>query len=31
MANTLRLNFSNASLELIREGVKRLGRVFAEL
>ena len=31
MINTLRLNFSNASLELIREGVKRLGRVFAEL
>ncbi|HUU47102.1 MAG TPA: PLP-dependent aminotransferase family protein [Acidobacteriota bacterium] len=28
-ANTLRLNFSNASLEDIHEGIKRLGRVFA--
>lgn len=27
--NTLRLNFSNASLEDIHEGIKRLGRVFA--
>lgn len=27
--NTLRLNFSNASLENIHEGIKRLGRVFA--
>jgi 2-aminoadipate transaminase len=30
-ANTLRLNFSNASLENIHEGIKRLGRVFAHL
>jgi 2-aminoadipate transaminase len=30
-ANTLRLNFSNATLENIHEGVKRLGRVFAHL
>lgn len=29
--NTLRLNFSNASLENIHEGIKRLGRVFASL
>ncbi len=27
-ANSLRLNFSNASLENIHEGIKRLGRVF---
>ncbi|HEX9751209.1 MAG TPA: PLP-dependent aminotransferase family protein [candidate division Zixibacteria bacterium] len=27
--NTLRLNFSNASLENIHEGIKRLGRVFS--
>ena len=31
MENTLRLNFSNASLEMIHEGIKRLGRVFADL
>lgn len=31
MENTLRLNFSNASVEMIREGIKRLGRVFADL
>lgn len=31
MENTLRLNFSNASCEMIREGIKRLGRVFADL
>jgi len=30
-ANTLRLNFSCASLENIHEGIKRLGRVFAHL
>ncbi len=29
-ANTMRLNFSNASPENIREGIKRLGRVFAK-
>lgn len=29
--NTLRLNFSNASLENIHEGIKRLGRVFSTL
>jgi len=29
--NTLRLNFSNATLEGIHEGIKRLGRVFAHL
>ncbi|MBI3871850.1 MAG: PLP-dependent aminotransferase family protein [candidate division Zixibacteria bacterium] len=29
--NTLRLNFSNASLENIHEGIKRLGRVFAKV
>jgi len=28
--NTLRLNFSNASPEMIREGIKRLGKVFKE-
>jgi len=28
--NTLRLNFSNASPEMIREGIKRLGKVFRE-
>jgi 2-aminoadipate transaminase len=28
--NTLRLNFSNASPDLIREGIKRLGNVFKE-
>jgi 2-aminoadipate transaminase len=28
--NTLRLNFSNASPEMIIEGIKRLGRVFKE-
>ena len=31
MENTMRLNFSNASIEMIREGVKRLGRVLSEL
>lgn len=30
-ANTMRLNFSNATPENIREGIKRLGRVFANL
>lgn len=29
--STFRLNFSNASLENIHEGIKRLGRVFADL
>jgi 2-aminoadipate transaminase len=29
--NTLRLNFSNASIENIHEGIKRLGRVFSSL
>ncbi|MCK4223983.1 MAG: PLP-dependent aminotransferase family protein [candidate division Zixibacteria bacterium] len=28
--NTLRLNFSNASPDMIREGIKRLGKVFQE-
>jgi 2-aminoadipate transaminase len=28
--NTVRLNFSNASPEMIREGISRLGKVFAE-
>ena len=28
--NTLRLNFSNASPEMIREGIRRLGKVFRE-
>jgi len=28
--NTLRLNFSNASPDMIREGIKRLGKVFRE-
>jgi len=28
--NTLRLNFSNASHEMITEGIKRLGKVFKE-
>ncbi len=28
--NTLRLNFSNANPEMIREGIKRLGKVFKE-
>jgi len=28
--NTLRLNFSNASPEMIEEGIKRLGKVFEE-
>jgi 2-aminoadipate transaminase len=28
--NTLRLNFSNAKPDLIREGIKRLGKVFRE-
>ena len=28
--NTLRLNFSNASPDLIREGIKRLGKVFRD-
>lgn len=28
--NTLRLNFSNASPEMITEGIKRLGKVFSE-
>jgi 2-aminoadipate transaminase len=28
--NTLRLNFSNARPDLIREGIKRLGKVFQE-
>lgn len=28
--NTLRLNFSNANPDLIREGIKRLGNVFKE-
>jgi 2-aminoadipate transaminase len=28
--NTLRLNFSNASPEMIKEGIKRLGKVFQE-
>ncbi|MCP4713005.1 MAG: PLP-dependent aminotransferase family protein [Planctomycetes bacterium] len=31
MENTMRLNFSNASCEMIREGIKRLARVFTEL
>jgi len=31
MENTLRLNFSNASLEMIHEGIKRLGQVLAHL
>ncbi len=31
MENTMRLNFSNASVEMIREGIKRLGRVFQQL
>ncbi len=30
-ANTFRLNFSNATLENIHEGIKRLGRVFSSL
>ncbi|GAB4314001.1 MAG: PLP-dependent aminotransferase family protein [Candidatus Zixiibacteriota bacterium] len=30
-ANTFRLNFSNATLENIHEGIKRLGRVFSTL
>lgn len=29
--NTMRLNFSNATPENIREGIKRLGRVFSKL
>ncbi|MCK4403611.1 MAG: PLP-dependent aminotransferase family protein [candidate division Zixibacteria bacterium] len=28
--NTLRLNFSNANPEMIKEGIKRLGKVFQE-
>ena len=28
--NTLRLNFSNANPEMIKEGIKRLGKVFRE-
>lgn len=28
--NTMRLNFSNAQPEMIQEGIKRLGRTFAE-
>jgi 2-aminoadipate transaminase len=28
--HTLRLNFSNATPEKIREGIERLGRVFRE-
>ena len=28
--NTLRLNFSNANPDLIREGIKRLGKVLRE-
>jgi DNA-binding transcriptional MocR family regulator len=28
--NTLRLNFSNAKPDEIREGIKRLGKVFRE-
>ncbi|MFC1475660.1 PLP-dependent aminotransferase family protein [Candidatus Zixiibacteriota bacterium] len=31
MENTMRLNFSNATCENIREGIKRLGRVFTDL
>jgi 2-aminoadipate transaminase len=31
MENTLRLNFSNATCETIREGIKRLGRVFGAI
>ena len=31
MENTMRLNFSNASCDMICEGIKRLGRVFAEM
>jgi len=29
-ANTMRVNFSNASLEMIREGIARLGALFRE-
>lgn len=28
--NTLRLNFTNADAETIREGIRRLGQVIAE-
>lgn len=31
MENTMRLNFSNASCAMIHEGIKRLGRVFADM
>jgi 2-aminoadipate transaminase len=31
LVNTFRLNFSNASPEMIREGIKRLGRVLARI